>query len=254
MAKNPQAAMPLMEHLAELRRRLVISVLSVGLAIIPAWLNYQSIFAFLRKPFDAVVKQTSSDASLTLGGVIDPFTLQIQVSLVSATLISAPIWLFQSWRFITPGLHKNEKRWTLLFVATSTPLVFLGAWFAYLVMPISLQVLIGFTPDNVSNLIAVDRYFDFFFKMVMVFVIGALIPFFLVALNFAGFLKATQIRKWWRIIVMATLLFGAVATPTGDPLNMALVSLPILGLIVIAWAIASLNDFRRRKKSKAITS
>ena len=123
-------------------------------------------------------------------------------------------------------------------------------WFAYFVMPISLQVLIGFTPDNVSNLIAVDKYFDFFFKMVLVFVIGALIPFALVIMNFAGVLSAAQIRGWWRIIIMATFIFAAIATPTGDPLNMSIVALPILVLIFLAWLISSINDLRRKKQSK----
>jgi sec-independent protein translocase protein TatC len=251
MGKNPQAAMPLMEHLAELRRRLIVSVLAIIAGVVPAWIYYKEVFSFLRKPFDQVVKQNSAQASLTLGGVIDPFTLQIQVSLVSAIILTSPVWLFQTWRFVTPGLHKNEKRWAILFVSTASPLVGLGAWFAYFVMPISLQVLIGFTPDNVSNLIAVDRYFDFFFKMVLVFVIGALIPFALVIMNFAGILTASQIRGWWRIIVMGTLLFAAIATPTGDPLNMSIVALPILLLIFFAWTIASINDLRRRKRSKS---
>jgi sec-independent protein translocase protein TatC len=158
------------------------------------------------------------------------------------------------WRFITPGLHRNERRWALLFVSIASPLVGLGAWFAYFVMPVSLQVLIGFTPDNVSNLIAVDRYFDFFFKMVLVFVIGALIPFVLVLLNFAGALTAAKIRSWWRLIIMSTFVFAAIATPTGDPLNMSIVALPILLLIFIAWLIASLNDWRRKKSSKVDSS
>lgn len=254
MGKNPQAAMPLMDHLAELRQRLIVSVLAVLVAVVPAWIYYQDIFSFIRRPFDDVVSQSSSQASLTLAGVIDPFTLQIQVSLVSALIISSPVWLFQVWRFITPGLHRNEKKWAMLFVSVASPLVGLGAWFAYFVMPVSLQVLIGFTPENVSNLIAVDRYFDFFFKMVLVFVIGALIPFALVLMNFAGALSAATIRSWWRLIIMSTFVFAAIATPTGDPLNMSIVALPILFLIFIAWVIASLNDLRRRKTARIRSS
>ena len=251
MAKSPEGAMPLSEHLAELRRRLILSILAILVALIPAWLNYNQIFKFLRKPFDQVLSESSSHASLTLGGVIDPFTLQIQVSLISAVFFTSPIWLGQIWGFITPGLHKNERKWAFFFVATSTPLVIAGAAFAYYIMPLSLQVLIGFTPENVSNLIAVDRYFDFFFKMVAVFVIGALIPFVIVIMNFADLVSAKQIRSWWRVIILSTFLFAAVATPTGDPLNMTIVAAPILLLIVIAWVIASINDLRRRKRKDA---
>ncbi|MEN9693382.1 MAG: hypothetical protein RLZZ330_1026, partial [Actinomycetota bacterium] len=207
MAKSPDAAMPLNEHLAELRRRLIISIVSISFAVLPAWLNYDLIFKFLRKPFDDVLAESGNNASLTLGGVIDPFTLQIQVSLISAVFLTAPIWLSQIWGFITPGLHKNERKWAFLFVGTSTPLVAAGAAFAYYIMPLSLQVLIGFTPDNVSNLIAVDRYFDFFFKMVAVFVIGALIPFVIVIMNFANLISAKQIRGWWRVIILSVFLF-----------------------------------------------
>lgn len=248
MAKSLDSAMPLSEHLAELRRRLIISVLAVTFAVIPAWLNYGAIFQFLRKPFDEVLAANGSKASLTLGGVIDPFTLQIQVSLISAVFFTCPIWLGQIWGFITPGLHKHEKRWAFFFVGTATPLVIAGAAFAYYIMPLSLQVLIGFTPENVSNLIAVDRYFDFFFKMVAVFVIGALIPFVIVIMNFAGLISAKQIRSWWRVIILSTFVFAAVATPTGDPLNMTIVAAPILLLILVAWLIASINDLRRKKR------
>lgn len=251
MAKSPDAAMPLNEHLAELRRRLIISIFSIAVAVVPAWINYEFIFKFLRKPFDDVLASSGSQASLTLGGVIDPFTLQIQVSLISAIFLTSPIWLGQVWGFITPGLHKNEKRWAFFFVGTATPLVAAGAAFAYFIMPLSLQVLIGFTPDNVSNLIAVDRYFDFFFKMVAVFVIGALIPFVIVIMNFANLISAKQIRSWWRIIILSVFLFAAVATPTGDPLNMTIVAAPILLLITAAWAIASINDLRRRKRKSS---
>lgn len=239
-------AMPLAEHLRELRKRLVISLVSIGLGFIPAWIYYPQIFKILEGPFSSI---DSSNISLVLGGVADPFTLQIQVSSVAAIVLSSPIWLSQLWMFITPGLYRNEKKWTLLFVFSAAPMIVLGVISAYLVMPIGLQVLLGFTPSDVQNLIAVDRYFDFFFRITAVFAVGYLIPLVFVMLNFAGLLRANTIRSWWRGILMSVMLFGAIATPTGDPVNMLLVSLPITFLIVIAWAVCALNDLRRRKRS-----
>ena len=242
-------AMPLVEHLRELRRRLVFSVLVITVGFIPAWMSYAQIFGVLKQPLNAVL---SDSVKLQLSSITDPFTLQIQVSLVASLVATAPLWLFQLWRFVTPGLHKHERRWAYFFIFTSTPLVFLGAAAAYWTLPVSLKLLIGFTPEDVTNLIAVDKYFEFVFRMILVFSVGFLSPLFFVLLNFADLLSAKTIRGWWRIVVMIVLVFAAVATPTGDPLTMSLVATPILALMVLAWAIAAVNDWRRRKSSRRI--
>jgi sec-independent protein translocase protein TatC len=236
--------MPLVEHLRELRRRLVISVLVITVAFIPAWLHYADIFAYLKLPLDGLLSDT---VKLQLSNITDPFTLQIQVSLVTALVATSPIWLFQIWRFVTPGLHKHERRWAYFFIFTATPLAFLGAAMAYWTLPISLQLLIGFTPESVTNLIAVDKYFEFVFRMILVFAVGFLSPLFFILLNFAGLLSAATIRSWWRIVIMIVLVFAAVATPTGDPVTMSLVASPILVLMVLAWVVAAVNDWRRRR-------
>jgi sec-independent protein translocase protein TatC len=240
--------MPLVEHLNELRRRLVVSASAIAVAIVPVFYFYSAIFDFLVRPFREAVVHLGSDAKLFLQGVADPFTLQIQIVTIGAVIASSPVWLFQLWRFITPGLHKNERRWAYAFVLTATPLLLAGAALAYWAMPVGLQVLFGFTPSNVSNLIAVDRYFDFFFRMVAAFSIGFLSPMVLVLLNFANILRASTIRSWWRGIIMVDLLFAAIATPTGDPVNMMIVATPIALLLVIAWGVAAINDSRRRKR------
>lgn len=245
-------AMPLSEHLRELRKRLIIALCSVGIGFVPAWIYYPQIFSLLEGPF-ASLENSQANVSLVLGGVADPFTLQIQVSSVAAIVLSSPIWLSQLWLFITPGLYRNEKKWTLLFVFTAVPMIVLGVLSAYFVMPIGLQVLLGFTPSNVENLIAVDRYFDFFFRITAVFAVGYLIPLVFIMLNLAGLLAARTIRTWWRGILMSVMLFGAIATPTGDPINMLLVSAPISALIVLAWGICAINDFRRRRSQPEST-
>lgn len=244
MAKASNGEMPLVEHLRELRRRVVVSVLAVTVAFIPAWGHYAEIFAFLKLPLDGIL---SDSVQLQLSNITDPFTLQIQVCLVAAIIATSPIWLFQLWRFITPGLHKNERKWAYFFLGTASPLAFLGAATAYWTLPVSLKLLIGFTPESVTNLIAVDKYFEFVFRMILVFAVGFLSPLFFVLLNFAGILSAATIRSWWRVLIMVVLVFAAVATPTGDPLTMTLVASPILVLMVLAWAVAAVNDWRRRK-------
>lgn len=237
--------MPLAEHLRELRSRIIRSLIGITIGMTVAWVVYPSLFAFLRRPFDAVM---GDSATLALTGVADPFTLQIQVSAVGGLVLASPIWLYQLWRFITPGLHGNERRWAALFVGIAVPLMGLGAWLAYTVMPIGLQVLFGFTPEGVENIVGVDRYLGFFFRMLLVFAVGFLTPFILVLMNFADLVRGRSLLKSWRGIVMGTMVFGAVATPTGDPVNLLLLTGPILVLMFGAIGITLLNDRRRRRK------
>lgn len=243
--------MPLAEHLRELRSRLVKSGLAIVVGMIIGWILYPSIFALLSAPFEGAVEQAQAegrDVTLALTGVTDPFVLQLQVAAIAGILISSPVWLYQLWRFVTPGLHGHEKRWGIAFVAVATPLFAAGTVLAYLVLPIGLEILLGFTPENVENIVSVDRYLSFFLRTVVVFGVGFLTPLLIVALNFAGVLSGKRLVSWWRWIIFTVFIFAAVATPTGDPINLALLAGPILLLVVIAIGISLLNDKRRARK------
>lgn len=251
-SRSRAAAMPLIDHLRELRRRLIISAVAILLAVIPAWLNFDRIFAWVRAPFDQVVAGLNQDISLVLPGVLDPFSLQVQLASITAVIAASPVWLVQLWRFVTPGLHRREKLWTYGFLSAALPLLAAAIYLCYQTLPVGLRLLLGLTPDSVQNLIPVDKYIDFVVKMSIAFSIGFLSPLVMVMLNFAGLLTASAIRSWWRGIILIVLLFAAIATPTGDPFNMLLLAMPILGLIVLAWGIAALNDWRRgRQASKS---
>jgi len=243
--------MPLAEHLRELRSRLVKSGIAIVIGMVVGWILYPTIFALLSRPFEGAVAQAQSegrDVTLALTGVTDPFVLQLQVAAIAGILISSPVWLYQLWRFVTPGLHKNEKRWGIAFVAVATPLFAAGTVLAYLVLPIGLEILLGFTPENVENIVSVDRYLSFFLRTVIVFGVGFLTPLLIVTLNFAGVLSGKRLVSWWRWIIFTVFIFAAVATPTGDPINLALLAGPILLLVVIAIGISLLNDKRRARK------
>lgn len=252
--REEAVAMPLTEHLRELRSRLFKSGIAIGLGMVVGWIYYAQIFAWLSEPFEAVINQARAegqDVTLALTGVADPFVLQIQVSAVSGLVLSSPIWLYQLWRFVTPGLHRNERRWAIGFAAIATPLFAAGVTLAYIVLPYGLEILLGFTPANVENIVSVDRYLSFFFRTILVFGVGFLAPLLIVLLNFAGILTGKKLVSWWRWIIMIILVFSAVATPTGDPINLALLAGPILILVLIAVGISLLNDRRRNRKKKA---
>ncbi len=243
--------MPLAEHLRELRSRLVKSGIAIVIGMVVGWILYPTTFALLSEPFEGAVLQAQSegrDVTLALTGVTDPFVLQLQVAAITGLVFSAPIWLYQLWRFVTPGLHKHEKRWGIAFVAVATPLFAAGAALAYVVLPVGLEILLGFTPDNVENIVSVDRYLSFFIRTVIVFGVGFLTPLLIVTLNFAGVLSGKRLMSWWRWIIFIVFVFAAVATPTGDPINLVLLAGPVLLLVMIAIGISLLNDKRRARK------
>lgn len=243
--------MPLTEHLRELRSRIVKSGIALVLGMIVGWIFYPQLFAWLSAPFNAVVEQARADGrdvTLALTGVADPFILQVQIAAVAGLILSAPVWLYQLWRFVTPGLHKHERRWALGFVAVAVPLFLAGVGLAYWVLPLGLDILFGFTPENVENIVSVDRYLSFFLRTILVFGVGFLTPLLIVLLNFAGVLSGKRLVSWWRWIIFIVFVFAAVATPTGDPINLILLAGPILLLVVIAVGIALLNDRRRARR------
>ena len=246
-----QAAMPLTEHLRELRSRLVKSGIAVVVGMVAGWIAYPTIFELLSQPFEGAVEQAQKegrDVTLALTGVTDPFILQLQVAAIAGIVLASPVWLYQLWRFVTPGLHKHEKRWGIVFVAVAFPLFLAGTALAYFVLPFGLEILLGFTPENVENIVSVDRYLRFFIRTVIVFGVGFLTPLFIVTLNFAGILTGKRLMSWWRWIIFVVFIFAAIATPTGDPINLVLLAGPILMLVVIAVGIALLNDRRRARR------
>jgi sec-independent protein translocase protein TatC len=245
--------MSLIEHLRELRSRLFKASVAIVIGTVAAWGFYPQIFDLLSQPVNVIVEKAQSngrDVRLVLGGVADAFVLQIKVSVVTSMLVTSPIWIYQLWRFITPGLYRKEKLRAYLFASVATPLFISGAVLAYIFLPIGLQLLFGFTPLGVGNYVPVDRYLSFFLRMVLVFGISFLTPLFIVMLNIFDMLEAKAITSRWRLVVLITFAFSAIATPTGDPVNMTLLAAPVLLLISAATFIAWLNDKRRARKRK----
>ncbi len=242
-------AMTLREHLNELRSRLVRSSLAILIATVSVWNQYPKFFAIIRKPFDDI-HGNHPNAVLALTGVTSGFSLQLKVSVAVGLLVSSPVWLYQLWRFIAPGLHNAEKRWAYLFTAVAVPLFLSGVALAYHVMPRMLDVLFQFTPTDVTNVTNVDNYISFILQITLFFGIGFLLPLVLVILNFAGILSGRRISLSWRWIILGSFVFGAIATPNGDPLGMTIVAIPMIILALIAMSVALLNDKRRSRKAE----
>ncbi|WP_328349278.1 twin-arginine translocase subunit TatC [Streptomyces sp. NBC_00445] len=254
--KNAGGRMPLAEHLRELRNRLLTSLLAVLAVTVVAAVFYQELIDFLLRPIldsvgcvDGSLRQANGEpcADMTINGLIAPFSIALKVSLMSGVVLASPIWLYQLWAFLAPGLHTRERTYALTFVGAGVPLFLGGAVLAYVILPQTATVLLDFTPQDTKNLLPVDDYLDLVTRMVIVFGLAFELPLLLVLLNITGALTGKRLAGWWRGMLMGIALFSAFATPTGDPLTMLSLAAPIALLCVIALVICLLNDRRRAR-------
>ncbi|MFH8290595.1 twin-arginine translocase subunit TatC [Streptomyces sp. NPDC018059] len=243
--------MPLAEHLRELRNRLAKGLLAITVVSVVAAFYSQDLMEFLADPVprcEPGMKVTGGHcAKVTFNDLLSPFTTTVKVSLMVGIIVSSPVWLYQLWAFVAPGLHKHERKYTYWFVAAAVPLFFGGAWLAYTILPVSMRVLLGITPDGAENLLPMDTILDFTVRMVLIFGISFELPLLLVMLNMTGMVTGRRMATWWRGVVMGVFIFGAVATPTTDPVGMIALAGPIVVLYFMAVGISLLNDRRRRR-------
>ncbi len=253
--------MPLAEHLRELRNRLAKALLAIVVVTVVAAFFYQEIINILTEPIlksvgceksfgELAQAQAGSEpcAQITINGLLGPFTLALKVSLTAGVVLASPVWLYQLWAFVAPGLHRSEKKYAYAFVATGAPLFLIGAYFAYAVLPTSAKVLIEFTPSDVDNLLPLDELLDLVTRMVLVFGLSFELPLLLVMLNFTGVLTGKRMLGWWRAMIMGITLFAAIATPSTDPLTMLMLAGPIWVLYFGAVTVSLLNDRRKARR------
>jgi sec-independent protein translocase protein TatC len=239
--------MALTEHLRELRIRLVRSVLAIIVCTIIAAFFYDQLFALLTEPINSIRKDHPG-LKLNFGGVGDPFTFALKICAMAGIFAASPVWLYQLWGFVAPGLHKKERRYGVGFVMVSVPLFLGGAVLAYIFLPKGFDLLIGFNPDpdNVANIISLNDYMSFVLRMFLVFGIAFVLPVFLFALNLAGIVSGRQLLRAWRPVILGAFLFAAIATPSGDPWTMTALAVPMLLLYYLATSLSLLVDRRRR--------
>jgi sec-independent protein translocase protein TatC len=254
MASANEGRMPLIDHLRELRQRVLASALAVVVAFCGGWFFYNPIIATLAKPVcDLKAAQAAgaeSCGALYISGVLGPLDLQIKVALLTGVIVSAPFWLYQLWAFIAPALHRKEKRNSVLFVTAATPFFIMGATLGYLILPVAIKALFGFTPDAVSNLVRFDDYLDFVLRLILLVGLAFELPIFLLTFNLIGFLRGKTILKPWRAWVFSIFLVVAAFSPTADPLSMILLSAPLIVFYFSAGGIAILVDKRRDRMAE----
>jgi sec-independent protein translocase protein TatC len=251
---SPDGTMTLFEHLRELRYRLVVSVLAILVGMIVAWFFRYDLLDILQRPyFQAIAalkaQHPGTDTSLVNINLTSPLALSLKVAALAGAIATAPIWLYQLWAFVVPGLMAKEKKWALIFIAAATPMFIGGVAVAYIVLPKAITVLLSFTQAGVTNLQDINAYLSFLLRLMVVFGIAFLIPLVVLMLNIVGVIKATQLAKYRTLVIFGTFVFGAVATPSTDPFSMLALALPMTLLFIGTEVIAHILDRRKARRA-----
>ena len=247
MTVTPDGRMPLADHLRELRARVLrsVAVLVVGMAV--AFFFYDVLLDLALAPYNAAKQALGEEVETKayIKGAAGPLLLQLKLSGIAAIVATSPFWLYQIWAFILPGLHPHERRWSRLFAAIAGPLFVVGVATGYYVLPKGLEVLIGFTPAELENLVEFGEYFSFLTRMLLVFGVAFEIPLFVVLLNLAGVVSGKALGEHRAWIIVGVFVFAAAATPSTDPFSMLMLAMPMTLLFLVSEVVARLVDRRR---------
>jgi sec-independent protein translocase protein TatC len=250
LRRNPDKRMKLSGHLRELRKRLFRSAFAILAGTIIGWELFDYVFKELQKPIIRVAQEANVNATVNFGSVVSAFDLHFQVAFFIGLFITSPFWLYQIWAFLAPAFKRRERKYTVIFAFTSTPLFLGGAYFGWWLFPGFVRSLLGFTPEGSSNVINASEYVLFTVRVLLVFGLAFVLPAILVLLNSVGVLSGKSILKGWRPAIFLIALIGALATPVSDPVSMFLLMIPLLAFYYLSAAIALANDKRRERKSK----
>lgn len=232
--------MPLGSHLREARRRLLVAAISIAAGVVAGWFLADPVLDVLRAPITALAGTRS--ASLNYDSVSGTFELRMRVALLTGVVLAAPVWLHQVFAFVMPGLTLRERRYTLGFTLAALPLFLAGCATGLSIFPHMVELLAAFVPSEDTSILQASEYVDFVLKLVVAAGVAYVLPALVVLLNLAGVLPAVRIRAGWRWILLAIVLFSAIATPSADVVSMLLLAAPMTLLFAAAAVVAHLHD------------
>jgi sec-independent protein translocase protein TatC len=215
--------MPLVEHLAELRRRLIVSIIAVAIGATVAFIFFNPILSLLIKPY----KELTHNSKFIFTDPLEAFTIRLKVAAFGGIILASPVVLWEMWRFITPGLHKKEKRYAIPFIVASILLFLLGAVVAIFTFKQALRFLIGIGGGNLTPLFTAGKYLSLIILMIVAFGASFEFPILLVFLMMARVLTSRRLRNWRRPAIVIIVAFAAVITPSQDPISLFAMAIPM---------------------------
>lgn len=247
---DDDGSMALVDHLRELRYRVIVSCVAILVAFAICWNWHEFLYRQVFWPYQQAIAwymeaHPEGNVDLVTDGIAGAFMLNLKTCLYAAIILSCPVWLYQVWAFIAPGLVAKEKKYALAFLGSAIPLFLTGVALAYWISPKGFAVLLGFTPEDVTNLQDVGRFLQFLTIMLLVFGASFLLPVVLVALNLMGIVRAHQLSRFRIPAIFICFVFGAVATPSVDPFSMLAMAIPMALMYIISEVICHANDKRR---------
>ncbi|MDW3218413.1 MAG: twin-arginine translocase subunit TatC [Acidimicrobiales bacterium] len=251
------ARMSLLEHLTELRRRLIISFLAVAAGAVIGWIFYQNIIDVLVEPYCQAVEDRESivpveeQCQLYARNPLEFFNIKLAVAGYTGLILAMPVILWQAWRFVAPGLYSHEKKYAYPFIASAVTLFGLGAGLAYWSVPKALAWLIDQGGDNFEELFAPSEYFGFIIKMMIAFGIGFEFPIALIFLQILGLVDNKTLRSGRQYAIVGIVALVAIITPSGDPFTLAVLSVPMYLFYEIAILFGRLRIRRAKKTAPA---
>ncbi|MGY1633255.1 twin-arginine translocase subunit TatC [Geodermatophilus sp. SYSU D01186] len=251
--RDAAATMTLIAHLTELRNRVAKALLFLAMGTVVGFLWYDhGLLSFLTEPYCALPGdlrlQADGDCRLVVLDVFGGVLLRLKIAFIAGAVISSPFWLYQLWSFVTPGLKRNEKRYTVGFVAASTTLFALGSVLAYITLRKGLELLLTLAGDEVAFQLTAELYLGFVISLLVAFGLSFEVPLVAVALNLVGVLTYQALKRSRRWIFFLTIVFAAFVTPTQDPFTMLAMAGPMIVLFELAIQIARIVDRRRAKR------
>ncbi|MGB3829623.1 MAG: twin-arginine translocase subunit TatC [Ornithinimicrobium sp.] len=247
--RDPEGRMSLSSHFKEFRNRLIVAVLAIVVCAVVGWIYYEEIIKVILDPVSDV--RTDAGDPLIIPNfaqtITQPFGLQLRVSFFVGIVLSSPVWIWQIWAFMLPGLRKRERRLAIWFFVASVPLFFTGAALASWALPRTAAILLSFLPPTAGGVLNAVDWLNFVLYFVVAFGIAFLLPVFMVGLNSIGLFPVKAMRSGWRFALLGILIFSAMATPDPELTTMFALALPMFGLYWCAVGIAAFNERRRRK-------
>lgn len=241
--------MTMMEHLAELRRRLIVGFLAIGVGAIAAWILYPQIIELLLAPYCDTL-DAGDECQLYVRNPLEPFSVRLTVAGYGGIALAMPVVLWQVWRFIAPGLYSHEKRYAIPFVVGSVLLFGLGAALAYWSIPRALEFLSEVGGDDFTSLFAPGDYLGFVIKMIVAFGLGFEFPIILIFLQLMGVLEYRTLSRGRQYALVGIVVLVALITPSGDPFTLMILSVPMYLFYEASIGFGWLRNRRSEKKAR----